>query len=149
MKKSQSKKENFFASLKQVGLTAQVHGIPKIFNAEKMILKAMWAFFFICSVGAYAYFFTQTLCNYFQYFVVTNIDIVFENPMIFPTVTFCSANPPIKNYSLSDFVIECKYNNIIDCSTDQYFTVYFDIALKRNCFKFNSGQNSSLLYSTR
>ena len=149
MKKSQFKKEKIFESLKQVGLTAQVHGIPRIFHSEKMILKAMWAFFFICSVGAYAYFLIETLCNYLQYSVVTNIDLVFENPMLFPTVTFCAANPPIRNYSLSDFVIECKYNNIINCSTDQYFTVYFDNVQLRNCYKFNSGQNSSLLYSTR
>ena len=147
MKKFLLKKERIFQTLKQIGLTAQVHGIPRIFQAKKIFLKLMWTVFFICSVIAYTYFFTITLNSYFQYSVVSKIDLVSENPMTFPTITFCSNNPPTRNYSLNDFIIECKFNNIIDCSTDQYFQIYFEFSQFRTCYRFNSGQK--LLYSTR
>ena len=149
IRNSLSKKGKILRSLKQLGSSAQIHGIPRIFQTERLFFKVMWTVFFVFSFGAFTYSFFSILSSYFQYPVVSTIDIISEYSLPFPTVTFCSNNPTLKNYSLNDFIINCQYNSVFDCSTDKYFSVYYDQLQLRRCFRFNSGNNSNLINATR
>ena len=105
--------------------------------------------------------------EYFAYKVSTTSRIIYENPTLFPKVTFCNVNWFTTEYaynltqmgvewseimslstdekkqlghSLENILIQCKYNNIPCDSTD--FTWSFDPDYG-NCYTFNSDFDSN------
>jgi len=143
-------KKKLRKSLKRLGLTAQVHGIPKIFNSKRFVFKLMWLFCFIGSKITCLIFLANTVNEYLQYLPVTNIDLIKENPMQFPTVTLCDTSVSVKNYSIQEKIIDCKFNNE-NCSSD--LTMFYDDWMDRWCIQFNGSKykssRSGLLYGFR
>lgn len=143
-------KKRLRESLKELGKTAQVHGIPKIFNSKRLIFKCMWLVCFIGSVILCIFFLAKTVNEYLQYLAVTNIDVIKENPMQFPMITFCDISPPIKNYSIQEKVIECEFTEK-NCSED--FVMFFDEWMNESCIQFNGSKHKSsrsgLLYGLK
>lgn len=138
-----SRTRNFLKSLKNIGNSAQVHGIPRIFGSEPLILKLVWILAFLGSVSVCIYFFQRTLIAYLGYPIVTNIYLVNENPMEFPTITICSLIPPIKSYNLSDTVYSCYYNHK-KCGFEPYFIkIPNQFQQYKTCYQFNSGYNNT------
>jgi hypothetical protein len=66
------------------------YGVPKIFKRDKLFLKIYWLIFVLLGTSASSYYTFATIINYFKYDVVTKIESVYEQPMLFPTITFCS-----------------------------------------------------------
>lgn len=54
------------------------HGVTKIFNTKSKPIKFIWSSYFIVSFCLCAYFVINTLTNYFQWSVITNIDNIYE-----------------------------------------------------------------------
>ena len=96
-------------SFEHLGLTAQSHGIPKIFNSERKLFKIMWLIFTVGSAGFCIFGLIRTVNDYFKYPVVTNINVITEIPTEFPAVKICSLMPTLKNYSLQDRIIKCEF----------------------------------------
>ena len=65
------------------------HGIPNIVRSQSYFLKIMWLLCFLVSSGGCAYLVYRSISNYFDYEVVTKINVVAEVPAPFPTISFC------------------------------------------------------------
>lgn len=143
-----SQRKKLLKSLKELGLSAQIHGIPRIISNKYWILKSIWILSFLASTSVCFYFLHKSLKSYFDYSYVTNINIVDQNPMIFPTITICSQKPPIKDYNLSDIIISCFFDGI-DCSIEPFFIKSYNQTYSiKSCYQFNSGFNNSPLLSS-
>ena len=73
-------------------LTTTFHCLPKVFLSQNALLQITWlAVFTVFSVltGALV---TTSLFDYFEYQVVSKIQIIYERPAQFPTVTVCDVN---------------------------------------------------------
>jgi len=61
----------------------------------------------------------NSIIEFLNYDVVTEIDLVYEMPTQFPTVTFFSLKNPKENNSLNDFLISCHFNDF-KCTADDF-----------------------------
>ena len=123
---------------KQLGLTTQSHGIPKLFNTERTIIKIMWFLFTVGSGVVCIYNLVQNVNDYFQYPVITNINTINEMPTEFPAIEICPLLPTLKNYPIRDRIIKCIFNSVQNFSND--FELYYDYFF-RPCLKFNYGRS--------
>ena len=95
-KKTEKLKKVFLES----ALSTTIHGLPNIFRSERILLKIMWT---LCLLGFSSYcFFSifKSVNSYLNHEVVTNIDIIKENPTEFPAVTICNLNLFVTDYAL-------------------------------------------------
>ena len=65
------------------------HGYPNIFKTKYRLLKVIWTFFLLAAVGCCLFFLTRSINSYLEFGVITNIEMVDERPVIFPTITIC------------------------------------------------------------
>ena len=72
--------------------SSTIHGIDKIYKPRRTFLKVLWIIFFIASTAACAFFIANSIMTYFQFEVVTKVQVIYEVPQLFPTVAICSAN---------------------------------------------------------
>lgn len=143
-------KEKISDSLNRSGV---IHGIPSIINAKHKFTFYMWTFFSIGSLSLCIWFSIQTILFYLSFDYKTRIRNIFEQPMLFPTVSFCSCSSSFETNSINDSIISCIYNNDVSCQTDPntFFETYTDPRYGK-CYRFNSGKNMNnapvdLLYS--
>lgn len=65
----------------------------------------------------------------------TNLEIVYENPLTFPTVSFCNLNPKTMNYrSIDDLILLCVFDER-PCEPSEFST--FNDNLYGTCFRYN------------
>ena len=64
-----------------------------------MFVRLMWLLSLILTSGVCFYLISKTVTNYLNYEVVTKINVVNEEPSIFPTLTLCNIDPFESNYS--------------------------------------------------
>ncbi len=93
-------------TLIEIGLTTQLHGIPKIFNNKHKLLKILWLICFILSVSMCINYLIQTINGYLKYPVITNIITIQQNPMPMPVITVCDLNKLLTNYTVKDKIIK-------------------------------------------
>ena len=74
-------------------LTCTFHCYPKVFLYENKLVKCVWLVLFILLVGFTGYLLINILNDYFDYEVVSKIQVVNEVPTVFPAVTVCNTNP--------------------------------------------------------
>jgi hypothetical protein len=175
------------------------HGYPNIFRTKYLSIKILWVFSLMTSIGFCIFLLIRGINAYLEYGVVTNIEMIDERPVEFPTITVCdldkfqtyqaaelireiyytvyniglgddseyfidllstypyvyklatakAANPSFGNssrkklaYDLKNTLFRCSYNNDVKlCNPDQFEWSY-DYTYG-NCYKFNSGYNSS------
>ncbi len=92
------------------------HGVPNILKSDRIFFKFMWFIFFVisCIFGVYSIY--ASIIDYLSYDVVTQIQIKYESPTDFPTVTFYNLNyfsPDFKNkFNLKDILIKCDFNGV-------------------------------------
>jgi hypothetical protein len=124
------------------------HGIPNIIRTDKSITRSIWTIFTILSTIICILIIKKSIINYFDYNYVTNIDIIYEQPMEFPTISMCSCSLNIINMTLNKFLKSCIFNNF-NCKNEKYFMAFNDPVYK-TCFRFNSGKqtNDSKLQAT-
>lgn len=97
-KSEKSKNAKIKEILKETALSSTSHGIPNIVRSTSLLLKLMWATCLIVSTGLCSYLVVKSIMNYFEYEVVTKINVIYENPAPFPTVTFCNLRPFVGDY---------------------------------------------------
>ncbi len=122
-------------TLIEIGLTTQLHGIPKIFNNKHKLLKILWLICFILSVSMCINYLIQTINGYLKYPVITNIITIQQNPMPMPVITVCDLNKLLTNYTVKDKIINCTFNDHSDCS--EKFIMFYDNWINRNCFSLD------------
>ena len=136
------KKSNFKKSLEELILSSSFHGFVKIVKTKHIILKIIWVFFVLVSLLSCSYLIIKNILYYLDYNVVTNINVIYEIPTTFPTVSLCQQNIDYSSnasYLSSKVFIKCKF--ILQNCNESDFSVFYD-PYYGNCYKFNGGFNS-------
>jgi hypothetical protein len=92
---------------------------PNINRTNKKCIKVMWLTFYCFCLILCAIMMKNSIIEFLNYDVVTEIEVVYEMPTQFPTVTFFSLKNPKSNYSLNDFLISCHFNDF-KCTADDF-----------------------------
>jgi hypothetical protein len=83
------------------GLTT--HGIPNLFRTNHVSFRFVWIFLTFGSACATAVFLTQTILEFLQFNVSTEVRLVDADAMELPTITICNKNKLSTNLSI-DFM---------------------------------------------
>jgi hypothetical protein len=159
----QSKSEKVKNLLKEILYNSLAQAIINLILTPHAVLKIFLIACVLASTGLASYLVIEAIMNFLDYGVTTTSRIIFQNPTLFPKVTFCNVNWFTTEYaynltqeghedgkayrlsnnekkklghSLEDILIRCKFNNFACNSSD--FTWYFDENYG-NCYTFNSG----------
>ena len=93
-------KSRIVKKILDLGESSVIHGIPKIFKPNKIIIKLVWL---LCLIGAFSsclYSISSNINEYLGYDVTTSIKIITESKAEFPTITICNINPFTTNEGL-------------------------------------------------
>ena len=110
------------------------------------VIKIIWTISMVISLTSCSYLIIKNLFYYYEYNIVTNINVVYEIPSKFPAVSICQQNidySPSSRFLSNKNIIKCKFN-LKDCAVSN-FTLFYD-PYYGNCFKFN-GNSKRLLHS--
>ena len=118
-----------------------MHGIPNAIRTKNIFVKTMWVICLLISISFCSYFVYDCTFNFLKFERVTTIDVIYEQPTPFPSISICSRDV----YSLTyENIIYCQMNYDKECEQrpEKYFAVYKD-PLYADCFRFN-GENISV-----
>jgi len=138
-----SKIKRIKKKLKEMIIDSSSHGIPHIFRTKRKLFKIMWTIFFIICISFGIKIIVTNLLSYLEYDVITNIELVYEQPIQFPTISFqFNFGNSKANYSLEDNVFKLVYNQQLKKNIASEFEQLTD---KRGkvFYKFNSGKNKT------
>ena len=68
-------------------LESTIHGLPNVLKTEAIHLKIIWICLFLVTFTVSIYMILGNVNDYLNYEVTTNIDLVYEQPVIFPTIS--------------------------------------------------------------
>ena len=120
------------------------YGVPKLFRSKRLFYKLFWLAFILMGSGASAYYIWDAINSYYDYEVITKIESVYEQPMLFPAISFCPYTQFFfDNKSLTSILKQCSFNLDQSCQSnpDKYFERFK--TFRGDCFRFNSGKNMS------
>ena len=70
------------------------HGFPKIFIAKThVVARILWALVFACLFSLTSLILVKNIMAFYEYNVMSTIEVVNESPTQFPTITICDSNP--------------------------------------------------------
>jgi len=124
------------------------YGVPKLFRSKRLFYKLFWLAFILMGSGASAYYIWDAINSFLDFETVTKIETKFEQPLQFPTISFCpylgGEQRIFNNLSLNQIIKECWQNLDQDCTKNpnKYFE-QFESFFHGKCFRFNSGKNIS------
>jgi hypothetical protein len=106
-----------------------VQAIPKILKVKETFSKFFWSIFFILSSASCGYFIYLNLGGYFEYQVITNINVIEASVLPFPKVTICYMAMPI-NTTIAPDKLQFQYQELSKTTLRQ---------VNDHCIDFNSG----------
>ena len=118
MSENRNKKDRIKYILRQIGSSSTSHGLPNMFKAEKKIYFYMYLLALIVCLAFCSFMIARSIIDYLKYDVVTKIDVIYETPTQFPTITLFSLKNPTSNVSLDEILINCYFNDDYCDSTD-------------------------------
>ena len=123
------------------------HGIPNVFRSEQNYKKIIWIIFAILSISFCIFLINLSILNYLSFDHVTNVDIIYEQPMTFPTISMCSISD--KNRILSRVINSCIFNNENCLHTQQYFTTieFNKLNLAEKCKDYCPLECDTIIYT--
>lgn len=74
-------------------LAASTHGLRSVGRAYSFANRLFWIILLSLAFGFMLYFVISSTRQYFTYPTKTNVEIHFDDEMVFPAVTICNANP--------------------------------------------------------
>ncbi len=93
------------------------HALPKLSSqANSTSIKLIWFILAIAVITIFTVMSTRQVSDFFTYEVTTEIRIVNETPIPFPTVTICNINPFTS--SLTDQIIQKLIDDSFNGSTE-------------------------------
>ena len=105
----------------EIALGSSSHGIPNMFRNDKTCLKLMWIMLFLMGTSMAIYTVVNSIFSYFNYDVVTSINVINEIPTEFPAITFfIQRNNKVKT-PLNKLINHCKFNTFSCNITENYF----------------------------
>ena len=102
---------------KEVLVNSTSHGIPNILRNDSLIIKLVWAFFFLLSTALCAYLVAQSILAYLSYEVNAKVRTIYESPAPFPTIIICNKERYSTDFALEyikQLIIDKNYTDIFD-----------------------------------
>ena len=109
MKKIKLIKASFFSLIDK----SSIHGLPNIFRTKRVIIKLIWLLFTIVSFLACTFYSYQSISAYLNFDFVTNINVIYDQNLQFPTVSFCSSSRKIQKETFKSYLHD--YRNGRNC----------------------------------
>jgi hypothetical protein len=109
---SSEHKIKILEELKNAAIETTGHGLPRIMLSKSYFLKIMWTIFMLVSMSLCAYMIIRLVSQYLQFDVNTQILVIYEPKILFPTISYCNHNQlvtPAANEYLQRFY-ETTYN---------------------------------------
>ena len=135
--------EKLFEKIEHIALNFTAYGVPNFIRAKRLIHKLIWLMF-IAACFSFACFFASSIMGiYLSYEKVTRTETVYEQPVMFPTISFCSFDRKFfDGRELASLISACEFNYDVSCQENsaKYFEAYNDLDFGQ-CFRFNSGKN--------
>lgn len=102
----------------------------------------MWSILFIISTAIGVYMLANSVIEFLNYEVVSHINLNFEQPTQFPTVTLIMDYDDSleKEFILEDYMIGCYFDGWKDCNLTE-IEIKFNNITNNFHYKFNSGKN--------
>ena len=75
----------------EVFSNSTMHGLSRIIKAKSWIIKLIWAAFLVTSICCFVSYSIESLYDFLDFKVTTEIRTIYETPTIFPTVVFCNS----------------------------------------------------------
>jgi len=121
-----TKKEKIIEKSIEIALGSTSHGIPNIFRNDKACLKLMWLLLLLFGISTGIYTIVESIINYFNYDVVTSINVINEIPNEFPAITFFIQRNNKLKVPLNDLIEFCQFNTFPCNDLENYFTISQD-----------------------
>ncbi len=84
------------------GLESYIHGMAKIFRKNNTLaVKVTWLVCFLLCFSLCVGLLVKNFSDYFTFEVATKIEVLHENPAVFPKVTICNYNMFATDYSIN------------------------------------------------
>jgi hypothetical protein len=69
------------------------HCLPRIFKEKtSFLMRLVWSLIFLVFASFTSYILVSLFINYFQYEVVSTVQVISESPSVFPCITICDSN---------------------------------------------------------
>ncbi len=127
----------------ELSLGSTAYGIPNLFRKKRFFNRILWIIFLLVSSVATFFWIHDGIIDYLNYEVVTVVETIYEQPSVFPTVTFCpSSKNDFNDKNLSDLVKGSRFGYDTNISADpgNHFEEFFSQQYGK-CFRFNSERN--------
>jgi len=121
------------------------YALPKVFQSKRIFFKIFWMLYFIGASFVTIWFVLSAISQYYDFEVLTQIKTIYQQPMPFPTISFCPIKPLVfDNQSLKSILSHCWDFREKDCRENfgSYFES-FETGTYGTCFRYNSGRNMS------
>ena len=109
-------------SLKQTLLihisSSTIHGIPKIFQTDRLFNRILWIVCTIVSTAVCAWLILESLFAFTDFDHITQVETIYEQPTEFITVQFCSQDKTSfnkKDLKKGELLIQCIFNYDTAC----------------------------------
>ena len=119
------------------------YGVPKlVYKNKSYFLRFYWLFFIAVGSSLSAWYIYDTVTGYLSYQVVTRIESIYEQPMRFPTVSFCPHKTNFfENTSFNSIFTKCNFRlETLMPELEKHFEEFYTQDYGK-CFRFNSGKN--------
>jgi hypothetical protein len=108
------------------------HCFPKIFKEKtRFLMRFIWTLIFLTFSGLTCYILINNVISYYQFSVVSTIQVVSESESVFPAVTICHSNPYTTKYA-QNLTYHLAFKNLgikLDQVSFDYFNKYVLISL--------------------
>ena len=117
--------------------SSSLPGLPILLKSKHIAVKIVWLLFGLLLSGLSIFYTIKSIQTFYDYEVVTNIDVISEPSSKFPAISFCMMS---NSSDLSDVIFACYFEET-DCNyTD--FEMYEFPASNYICYRFNTGKNA-------
>jgi len=121
--------------------SSSLPGLSILIKSKQIIVKIVWFIFIVFLMSLSIKCVIETIKTYYEYQVVTNINVISEQTLPFPTVSFCmnsKIKPNISN--LNNVLLSCNFEQST-CNSSDFEIQYYPDKSFSMCLRFNSGKN--------
>ena len=132
--------------------TSSWPGVPILIRSKQMVAKTVWLVCILILAGFCIYYVNEIFQSYYKYEVITNIDVIREEPSQFPAISFCMQLNDTKFASnTSNIILFCSFGyqkcSLKDFEFYSFRDLYFsETFLKDAIFRWNMNFKMSLFF---
>ena len=110
------------------------HGIPNVIRSKYIFAKIVWAILFLTAIGFSIYFLYNTVKEYLEFNVTTEVRLINVNELEFPVITICDRNMASNDEGVE--YLRDLFNATGISFSDFNLNRYYDYITKEYAFKY-------------